>query len=224
MKIAKQYEELNKIRSVVDEKLLKTDFAAVSELIRFMSRDDMFEKLRLKDTQLGILHTISRIWLEEKTRLAPYGIEQDIFNGVNSLELAERKYRLIQFGIFRIENGLSDDAIDEYIDSVIELGVSGVALAMIIREESKFRADNAIKLSRYLRNKNAYVDALILLETAASLSYACDDIYMELADMYLEANCLDKAYGILNKIEHKDQNIEDILVELAGILNGENNG
>lgn len=211
------------IKHFVNEKLLAADVNSISELIRFMNQDKVFEKLRLKDTQLANLIILTKIWLEEKTRLGLYGQKQDIFEGVENLDMAETKYRSIHLGILRIENKFAKEFIDEYIRFIISEKISGIALAMIINQESKYRASNAVLLSRYLKEKGAYIDALILLETASLLTYACDDIYMELADMYIEANCLDKAFETLNKIENKDENIEDIIDELDKILNGEDN-
>jgi len=223
MKLSKQYEELQRIREIVNGKLAKADFASISDLIRFMNKDEMFEKLRNKDTQLGIVYNLAGIWLEEKTRLNPYGIDKDIFEGVNNLDLAEEKYRAIEFGIFRIENDMPQELIDEYVDRMISERISGVAMALILKEESKNRADNVIKLSRLLKDRGDYVDALILLETASVAFYVNDEIFMELADTYIEANCLEKAYDTLMKIENKDNNIEDILGDLKAILSGEVN-
>lgn len=218
MKLDKQYEELKRIQKVIDSMLGEYDFESIRKLILFLDKNDAFNRLKLKDNQLGALNRFIGIWLEEKTKLSAYGISSDVFNSIYNLEGVEKKYHDIEFGILRIENNLPYETQVDFVKNMIDMKVSGIALAMILKVETKNRSDNMVKLARLLKGEGDYIDAILLLREGQTASFKCDAINLELADTYIEANCLKEAYETLIQIEKPDDNIKDIINELKGIL------
>lgn len=218
MKIERQYEELKRIQGIIDLKLGDNSFESIRELVLFLDKDDMFNKLKLKDNKLGILNIFVGIWLAEKTVLNKYGIETDIFTGISSLADIEYKYHVIEFGVLRIENNLPDNYQIDAIRNIINMKISGIAIANIIKRETKDRINNVLRTAKLLKKENDFINAILLLKEFQKLYANSDEVKIELADTYIAVNCLKEAYDVLVNVNSPDDNILAIIDELKGII------
>lgn len=218
MKIEQRYQELLKLRAELDEKLKDLNFEKIKELVLWLKKSLIFQKLKKEDNQLSMLDCFCNIWIEEKKQLARMNIHEDIFGGVQSLEDIEYKYLMIKYCALRIENEVPLEWCEHAVDRLIEYQVSGIAMGTIFIAESCKRMENIIKLARFLKGKGEIIKAVYLLQYADKEYPMKTEVLLELADCWLEGQQWQQAYECLVKIEAPDETVEGLILELEKVI------
>lgn len=218
MGLQEQYQKLKDLRPEIDERLKHLDFAGIKDLLLWQAGSADFQNLKDKDNQLMILEACSQIWLAEKKELPGAGIDDDIFDGVDSLDSLERKYLRIQFALYRLETPMPKEYLEEAVDGLIADRVSGIALCRILMRETEYREDNLAKLADLLQEKGQTVTALFLLQRGESAYPGSQKILLKMADCWLEAGNPAQACQCLKRIREPGEDIRELLCELEGMI------
>lgn len=218
MELQQQYEKLKVLRSEIDEKLKDLNFESVKELMLWQAKSEDFKKLQNKDTQLNMLAAFSRIWLEEKKKLAEVGIEEDIFYRVYSLQTLEQKYLTVQFALLRLETPMPVEYYEQAVDALIDYKVSGIALCKILIRETAKREQNILKLAGLLKEKGQTMTARFLLQCGREAYPGNEEMLLELADCWIEEGNLEQSYECLKQIQSPSREIQELIGELKNAI------
>lgn len=218
MKLQEQYRNLIEIKKEIDNRLKELDFQKIKELILFLTKSDVYQRLKMKENQMIMLDFFCNTWLEEKKKLSNFNIDYDIFFQIDSLEKIERKYQTLKFGMFRIENNLSEDYCNQTMQYINEQNISGIAIGRMIVSETKHREDNILKVSRRLVENKQIIRAIVLLQYAQELYPDYLDFILYEAECWMEGRQWKMAYNCLNKIEKPDLSIQELKEELSKVI------
>ena len=218
MEIEKQYKELLELRIELNNKLKEHDFSRIKELILWLAHSGSFQKLKQKDTQLLALDCFCSIWIEEKKKLEPMGIEKDIFLHVNSLDDIERKYLLIKYYALRIENNVPDVYKDELLQWIKENEISGIAIGKIVFFETLDREENILNISKHLKENNLTVTAMELLQYGMETYKGNRLLILEMAECWMEGKQWKQAYNCLCNIKSPTNEDKKMIDELKKVI------
>lgn len=223
MRLSEQYAELVKLREDLNKKLYNIDFRKIKELALEMAQLESYQRHKKTDNQIIALDFFFGMWMRENGDIYNFAHQGNIFDNVNSLEDVERKYLSIQFGIFRIENGMSIEHISEAVDEMIANNVSAYAmLCVVFREaEKKHHEEILLKLARILKQKNELVRAIGLLQASTQEFKENKEMFLELADCWLIAQEIEKASECLQAMENPDEEVTNLITELEAVLKNE---
>lgn len=150
----------------INDKLKNGDFSSRKELVLWLAGDAGYQGRKHKHNAFLMLDALVGVWMEEKKVLVPLGIAQDILTGVESLEEVEVKYREIQYFLLRVENHMPKAVCEEALGRVLDWGVSGVALGMLIQRNSRQCKRTMLEAAELLQAKGEYLTTLLLLQYA----------------------------------------------------------
>lgn len=221
MKIQQQYEELLKIKEDINEKLQELNFGKIKELMLWLAKSSIYQKLKTKENQLIWLERFCNIWLIEKKELISRDIDDDIFWGVNSLDSIEKKYLSIKFGILRLETPMPEEYYEQAIDTMIDYHISGLAIGYIIILESLKKEKNILKTARLLKDRGQLITAMELLQYGLKTYADNSDLLLELADCWMQGQQWQQAYDCLKKIKEPDGSVEEMIEELEKVVQHE---
>ena len=222
MERKKQYELLQLEKKNINAILGEGGFDSIKKLQLYLSSSKAYVFLKPKDSQLNILHSLSKLWFSEKKKLLPLGIEEDIFYNVRSLDDMEQKYLAVKYCALRIENKLPKEYCQQAIEDLAKYKLSGFALASIVIRETHEREQNVVEFSRMLKENNNMIDAMLMLEQGLEIYPGNREMLLEEADIWLADGQIDKALLCLNGIEDKEPEIVQLITELKGMI--ETNG
>lgn len=214
MKIEQRYKALMQLKEEINENLTGLDFNRIKELLLWLAQSKVYQKLKREDNQLYMLYNFCSIWLEEKKKLPGIGITDDIFNNISSLKDIEDKYMTIEFGVLRIETSMPDEFYEQFIDTIINDKISGIALERIIALETLKKEENVLEVARRLKKRHQIVTAVILLEAAEGTYLKNNDILLELSNCWLEGGQEERALECLKKIENPDEKVYELMEKI----------
>lgn len=218
MKIQQQYEELLILKKDINEKLNELDFGKMKELMLWLAKSTIYQKLKSKENQLIMLENFCNIWLREKKELLARDINDDIFWGVTSLDSIEKKYLSIKFGVIRLETPMPEEYYEQAIDAMIDYNVSGLAIGYIIVFESIKREANILKTARLLKDRGQLITAVELLQYGLEAYADNADFLLELADCWVQGQQWRQAYECLKKIKEPDDSTSEMIGELEKVV------
>ena len=222
MKLQQQYKEIVKIKQQINERLENLNFKKIKELILWLAQNESFQRLESRDTQLDLLNTLCKIWIEEKRLLDAVGVATDIFEGIDSLEAVEQKIWTMVYTALRMEMGVPEEHYGQLIDGLVDSGVSGIAWYAIINTYTEKREQNILKMAKALKQRGQIVTVMMLLQVAVEIYPENKDMMLELANCWLEGNQWKQAYDCLKKIKKPDEDVREIVKELEKVLSNEN--
>lgn len=217
MKLEEQYLNLMELKKEINVKLMELNKDRLKDIILDFFRPGSLKKLFLKDNQLFMLHCFCTVWMEEQKILVPLHVEQDIFEGIHSLEDVEEKYLSLKFGVLRMEQSMPYEYCAQAVDYFTERHISGIALHYIIKNETWKRESNMVILAKLLKERGEYLSAVILLQEAEKTFPGNKNILMELSDCWLTARVFGEAKKCLLKIVKPDKKIRNLITELEKI-------
>lgn len=222
MRIARQYEELQLLVKEINQRLEGSNFEKIKDLIFWLAKSEIYQKLKVKENMLIDLDFFCDIWLEEKKQLTVFGIQDDIFYGINSLADIERKYQIIKYSGLRVENQVPDFLCEEIVDELIEYRVSGIAISKIIISGTYKREENILKIAQILKEKNQIITANILLSESLKVYPENDNMLMELAECWMIGQQWKQALECLKKIKQPEMEILELIEMLEKGIEHEN--
>lgn len=224
MRLSEQYNQLIELKEYINKKLVEIDFQGVKELVLDMAKSESYQRHKGTDNQIIALDFFLGIWMRENSDIYEFAHQGDIFCGVNSLEDIERKYLIVEFGVFRIENEMPLEYINEAVDAMLNNKVSAYAMFCVVLREARKRnqEDIILKLARILKQKNELMHAIGLLQVSTEEFKTNKEMFLELADCWLMVREMEKAYECLKHIENPDNEIENMIVEMEMVLGNEN--
>lgn len=224
MKLSEQYNQLVELKDYLNEKLVGIDFQGIKELALDMAKSESYQRHKKTDNQIIFLDYFFGIWMKENGNVYDFAHQGDIFCGVNSLDDIERKYLGIEFAIFRIENDMPLEYINEAVDEMLKNKISAYAMfCMVLREaEKRHHEEIILKLARVLKQKNELMRTIGLLQVSTAEYKNNKEMFLELADCWLTAQEIGKASECLKSIENPDEEIQNLITELEMVLSDEN--
>ena len=78
-----------------------------------------------------------------------------------------------------------------------------------------------VKLARYLKQGNALMTALIMLQVATRKYDKSEELLLELADAWISLNQWKQAYDTLQRIENPSEEVEDLIKSLEEVIGDE---
>lgn len=217
MKLQEQYESLIEIKKEIDNKLKDLDFQKTKELLLWLAKSDVYQKLKTKENQMIMLAFFCDTWLEEKKKLSSLGIDDDIFYQADSLEKIEKKYQTLKFGMLRLENEVPEEYCEQIVQYIIDKRISGIAIAKMVSFETKHKESNILKISHRLSENTQTIKAIVLLQYAQEMYPKNKDLILNEAECWIEGKQWEMAYNCLNKIEEPDIEIQELKKELLRI-------
>lgn len=214
MKICQQYEELISLRNTINQKLLEQSFQGRKELILWLSKSKMYQKLKNKDNQLIYLDCACKIWLQEKKKLTALGIGDDFFSQITSLEEIEQRYLTVKFAGLRLEQEMPVEYWIQAVEKMLAQRVSGIAAFAIFQTETLVKEENLLKLAKLLKESGNNLQALVLLRESLQAYAENEAMRLELADCWLERGDIKEAYVCLKEAEHPSENVQGLIREL----------
>ena len=222
MGTTQRYEELQLLVKEIDDRLQEVNFQKIKELMFWLMKSEIYQKLKIKENKLIRLKRFLDIWLEEKKQLVMLGIQEDIFYEVHSLADIEKKYEIIQYSGLRVENEVPSFLCEEIVDELIEYKVSGIAICKIIIWETYKREKNILKISRILKEKNQVITANILLKEALKVYLENEEMWIELAECWMLGQQWNQALDCLLKIKEPKIEVQELIKELEKVIENEN--
>ncbi len=162
------YELLLEIRKEVNEYLKKIDEVGLEDLLLYLTRSKEYIRLCMHDNQLFMLNQFCFIWKNEKVKLLKNNIYEDIFSNIHSLDDVQFRYNSIKYAALRIENNLPYEMCSDAIDVLVDAGISGIAMGVIICSDTQEKKHNMIKMAELLEQKGQQDKAVMLLEYGIS--------------------------------------------------------
>ncbi|MBQ7067280.1 MAG: hypothetical protein IJN92_10720 [Lachnospiraceae bacterium] len=221
MKIEKQYSALLELEKEINERLKKNDFVSIKELILWLAKSSDFQKLKKKENSLIMLDAFCGIWLEEMKQLPDWGILDNIFSSVSSLNDIEERYQNIKFLALRVENNVPEEFCIDLLDKVIEQKISGIAIGRIVISETLNGVENILKIARLLKEKMQLITAILMLEYTHKGHPENDDILLEMAGCWMEGQQWEKTLECLLLIKKPDPSVKELIQELEKMINHE---
>lgn len=221
MKIEKQYRALLELEKEINERLKKNDFHSIKELILDLTKSPEFQKLKSKDNNMIMVDAFCNIWLQEMKQLPDWGISDNIFSSISSLNDIEEKYQTVKFLALRVENNVPEEFCREMLETVIEQKISGIAIARIVINESLNGVDNILKIASLLKEKMQLITAILMLEYAHKQYPENDDILLQIAECWMEGQQWEKTLECLQQLKNPDQSVNELIHELEKIANHE---
>ncbi len=212
---------IEELKEEINARLLDLDFNRLKDLLLWLAKSQEYQSLKEKDVQLQILHFFTEVKLQELKKRESFAMQGDVFEGIGSLEDAERKYLAAKFAILRIENDMPYEYCMESSEQLIQYQYSPYALGGIIIKESKEQEKNFLGLTRLFREKNDLIRAIGLLEKGVEKYPGSEMLLCELAEIWLEAQQWDKAYQCLCDILNPNQDIQELKQELEKVIGDE---
>ena len=214
MRISQQYEELIFLKNTINQKLSEQSFQGRKELILWLSKSKMYQKLKSKDNQLIYLDCACKIWLQEKKKLTALGIGDDFFSEVISLEEIEQRYLTVKFAGLRLEQEMPVEYWIQAVEKMLAQRISGIAAFIIFQTETLEREKNLLRLAGLLKELGHNLQALVLLRESVHVYAENEAIRLELAGCWLERGELKEAYACLKEAEHPSENVRGLIREL----------
>lgn len=221
MKLEKQYEELLELEKEINNRLKKNDFQSIKELILLLAKNKSFQKLKTKENSMIMLDAFCGIWMDEMKQLPDLGIKEHVFSSIHSLEGIEEKYQMIKFLALRIENNVPQEYCQAMLDSIIEQGISGIAIGKITVRETLQSEENILKIAKMLKDRMQLITAIILLEYGHKQFKENDDMLLEMAECWMEGQQWNKTLECLLQIKNPTQPVRELIQELESITNHE---
>lgn len=221
MKIEKQYSALLELEKEINERLKKNDFVSIKELILWLAKSSDFQKLKKKENSLIMLDAFCGIWLEEMKKLPDWGVKDNIFSSISSLNDIEEKFQNIKFLGLRVENNVPEEFCIDLLDKVIGQKISGIAIARIVIRETLNGIENIVKIARLLKGKMQLITAILMLEYAHKQYSENDEILLQMAECWMEGQQWEKTLECLLKIKKPDQSVKELIQELEKMINHE---
>lgn len=218
MKIQEQYIELGKLKKKINLVLAEEDLQSNLRLATQLHGNRIYEKLVAKDSQLYMLNHFFCIALREQSELAHRGIQGNVFEGVSSLDVLEEKYLAVEFSVLRMELDLNNDELEETISKIIELQVSGIALFRIIQFETAHVLKNVKRISMELKNRGDGIGTIILLREAVETYPEEGELWLLLANVWMELGEFSEALKCLKEIENPSSEIRSLMEKMEGML------
>lgn len=214
MKIEEQYKQLLTLKEELNNRLKDLNFEKIKELTLYLSKLPIYHKLKSKDNQLIALEYFLNIWLQEKKKLEIFGLKEDVFTGIHSLGDIEEKYTAIKYAVLRLENRVPEAYCEQAINELIDLNVSGIAIGKVIVSETSRGEENLLSMACWMKAKSQLVTAITLLQYGAEVYPNNDDLLLQQADCWIEAQQWGAAYECLKRIEEPNAEIQELIEEL----------
>ena len=218
MKIQEQYIELGKLKKKINSVLAEEDLQSNLTLAAQLHGNLIYEKLVAKDSQLYMLNHFLCIALREQSELAHRGIQGNVFEGVSSLDVLEEKYLAVEFSVLRMELDLNNEEVEETISKIVELHVSGITLFRIIQFETAHVLKNVKRISIELKKRGDKIGSIILLREAVVTYPDEEELWLLLANAWMELGEFSEALKCLKKIEKPSSEIRSLIKKLEGML------
>ncbi len=218
MRIEERYQELLLLQKEIDTKLQKTDFVHMKELMLWMAASTSYQALKTKENGMIMLECFCKIWLEERKQQEQFGIDENIFYGIKSLQDIERKYQAIKYCALRLENNMPIEFCEQAVDELIDYKVGGIALTKIFISESQKREDNIVRMAQLLKEKQQLLTSITLLQYSLKTYEGNSDMLLELAECWLEGQQWKQAYECLKQITERDASIDELIEELEKVI------
>lgn len=222
MNIKEQYRHLEIIKEEVNILLHHLDRERLKELTLRFAKSGILSRLFWRDNQLCMLNRFCTIWLCEQKKLSGLGIEQNIFEGIDSLEKVEDKYLSIKFGMLRIELPMPEEYCNEALQYLTENKISGIAIFYIIKNEISKKEKITVDLSKRLMQRGECVTAAILLQEAEETFPGNREILMALSDCWKLGMQWEQARECLLRIKTPTEEVLQLAKELEKVIKDEN--
>ncbi len=221
MKREERSKVVNEIKEEINSGLMDLDLYKVKNLVLWMLQSSEYQKVKMNDEQLMRLDLFADIWRQEKSDLYAFEMQGDIFAGVASLDEIDKKYQCAKLAIWRIENKVPYEYCVEGIECLEKYQYSAYAIYRILLRESKNHEKNLLDLARFLKEREQSVKAIGLLQLGVKKFPRNMDMAMELADLWLTAGQLKRAYDCLAEIEKPTNEIQGLKQELEKLIKNE---
>ncbi len=218
MKLEEMKEYIGKIKNEIEEAMQSSSENKEIELVKIIKRPGI-EKIIARDSQLLAFEYICKIWIAEKT----YGYAETILSNIHSLGELEELYTNLKYYCRRFEyDAMPDEELQEGIWFIVNNRISAVALFGIVEEVTRKKEENLLRLAQFLKIEGQLIMAAVLLQQAVNKYEKNEELIIELADCWLEAQQWQRAYDTLKKIEKPSKDIEEIILNLEEVLGDEN--
>lgn len=221
MKLSEQYAKVREIKNKINEKLQGADSYQIKDLVLWLVKDEIYQKIKTKDNQLMAMDLFMSTWLYEKQNENRFESQGDIFFEINSLEDIESKYFEVKSLAFRLEQDVPYEYCIEKIDNILKSRFSSFAIFTIFVRESEKKEDNIIKLARLFEEKNELVKAIGLLQKATEKFPSNQGILIELAGCWVTVKEWKRAYDCLTVIANPNEELKEMMIELEKIIRNE---
>lgn len=171
-----------------------------------------YETVLRKSAALGVLREMLECWQKE----LEIG-DSHLFDDVDCLEQAEKKYLRIKHGMWRIEQGISENKCIEVVEMLVKEKVSKILVVWIVFANMKERENVLVKLSDYMRMYNT-IEAVELLSYGLVLFPGNAVLALKKSECLMDLSMWKEALEVLYLIEQPDQNIRLLIQELENAL------
>lgn len=201
----------SEIRRQADELLALHTKEACQQLYELFE-NPLYRTAITKNTVLGTMREMLHCWLRERELGCAC-----LFDDVNTVEEAERKYLIVKHSLWRIEQGLSEEACRAGFSRINGEYISKFFIAWVIHANLDKKSDVYVAVAEYMAEINL-MDALQFL-TYATLFYPKDaQLLLQRANYMMELNAWKEALETLWLIENPAEEIQALIQELENAL------
>lgn len=219
MKLEEQYIKLEQLKEEINNELCDISATKMKHFILWLTKNEMYNKLKAKDYQLRILSLFINIWLQERKYINSFAMQGDIFFDIYSLDDIEKKYNFVKFTLFRIEANMAYEYYENAMEEISEQFLSAYAILNIIQQEINEKEKCILRVYHIWREKNELIKAIGLLEKSLESYPNNNEFAINLADGWLEAQQIERAYEVLKGVKKPNAQINEWIVELERVLN-----
>lgn len=186
------------------------------ELYKILT-DRKYETAIGKTPALGVLREMLECWQMEME----IG-KSNLFDDVECVEQAEKKYLRVKHGMWRIEQELSEDRCIEVVEMLQQEKISRILIVWIIFANMKERESVLIKLADYMSGYSV-LEAVELLSYGLILFPGNTALALKKSEFLMDLSMWSEALETLYLIEKPEQDIRLLIQELENVLQASNN-
>lgn len=195
----------------VEELLVANDNSAYEELLRILRRDE-YQQIIRKTTGLGYLREMIERWNIEKEEGVSY-----IFQDISNLEQVEYAYLNIKHGLWRIEQGLSEEKCLPFVEKMSQKQQSKYLLVWIAHANLKEPERALAYLSECMMKYNE-ISALETLSYGLILYPESQELLLQKAQCLMALNVWQEALKTLLLIKEPSIELQLIIEELQCLV------
>ena len=181
---------------------------------------EAYRVLRVADNTLLIMHVISNAWKMESSYL-DRTLYQNIDRSIQEEPVAQliKMYNQIKFYLFRMENDLSEESIEEGIIYILQQDYSGDLLYAIAIENIEEPVDTLLRLGKIMVMQKQYARAARIYALLRQYeNNANPAVIIAHAQVYMEIGNYKAAYESLLQINEPDKSVVELLEKLKTYL------
>lgn len=172
--------------------------------------DRKYETVVGRTSALGVLREMLECWQMEIGK-------SNLFDDVEYMEQAEKKYLRVKHGMWRIEQELSESRCMEVVEMLQKEKISRILIVWIIFANMKERENVLIKLVGYMR-EYSILEAVELLSYGLILFPGNTALALKKAECLMDLSMWNDALETLYLIEQPEQDIRLLIQELENVL------